>query len=55
MKKVLWASTALLGFAGMAAADVTISGSGRFGLVYTDTGLPGGSAPKSTPEPVGVG
>lgn len=43
MKKVLWASTALLGFAGMAAADVTISGSGRFGLVYTDTGLPGGS------------
>lgn len=42
MKKLLWASTALLGFAGMAAADVTISGSGRFGLVYTDDGTPGG-------------
>jgi len=38
MKKVLLASTALLGFAGMAAADVTLSGSGRFGLVYTDDG-----------------
>jgi outer membrane protein OmpU len=43
MKKVLLASTALIGFAGMAAADVTLSGSGRFGLVYTDTGAPGGS------------
>ena len=39
MKKVLLASTALIGFAGMAAADVTLSGSGRFGLVYTD--IPG--------------
>ncbi|MBL9073606.1 porin [Tabrizicola sp.] len=38
MKQVLLASTALLGFAGMAAADVTLSGSGRFGLVYTDDG-----------------
>ncbi len=37
MKKVLLASTALIGFAGMAAADVTLSGSGRFGIVYTDT------------------
>ena len=36
MKKVLLASTALIGFAGMAAADVTLSGSGRFGLIYTD-------------------
>ncbi len=36
MKKVLWASTALFGLAGMAAAEVTISGSGRFGLVYFD-------------------
>jgi outer membrane protein OmpU len=38
MKKVLLASTALLGLASMAAADVTLSGSGRFGLVYTDDG-----------------
>ncbi|MBN8631125.1 MAG: porin [Rhodobacterales bacterium] len=38
MKKVLLASTALIGFAGMAAADVTLSGSGRFGVVYTDDG-----------------
>lgn len=38
MKKVLLASTALIGFAGMAAADVTLSGSGRFGLVYGDDG-----------------
>jgi len=38
MKKVLLASTALIGFAGMAAADVTLSGSGRFGLVYNDDG-----------------
>ena len=38
MKKVLLASTALIGFAGMAAAEVTISGSGRFGIVYTDDG-----------------
>jgi outer membrane protein OmpU len=38
MKKVLLASTALIGFAGMAAAEVTLSGSGRFGLVYTDDG-----------------
>ncbi|WP_333817668.1 porin [Tabrizicola sp.] len=38
MKKVLLASTALIGFAGMAAADVTLSGSGRFGLVYGEIG-----------------
>jgi len=38
MKKVLLASTALIGFAGMAAAEVTLSGSGRFGLVYQDDG-----------------
>lgn len=42
MKKVLLASTALIGFAGMAAADVTLSGSGRFGLVYTDTATTSG-------------
>lgn len=38
MKKVLLASTALIGFAGMAAADVTLSGSGRFGIIYEDDG-----------------
>lgn len=36
MKKLLLASTALLGLASMAAAEVTLSGSGRFGLVYLD-------------------
>lgn len=36
MKKVLLASTALIGFAGMAAAEITLNGSGRFGLVYND-------------------
>ncbi|PLS22654.1 porin [Neptunicoccus cionae] len=34
MKKVLFATTALVATAGMAAADVTLSGSGRFGIVY---------------------
>jgi outer membrane protein OmpU len=38
MKKVLLASTALIGFAGMAAADVTLSGSGRMGIIYEDDG-----------------
>lgn len=38
MKKVLLASTMLVGFASMAAADVTLSGSGRMGLVYEDDG-----------------
>lgn len=37
MKKLLIASTALLATAGIAAADVKISGNGRFGLVYDDT------------------
>lgn len=36
MKKVLFATTALIATAGMAAADVTISGYGRFGLDYND-------------------
>ena len=34
MKKVLFATTALVATAGVAAADVTLSGSGRFGVVY---------------------
>lgn len=41
MKKALIASTALVLSAGIAAADVTISGSGRFGLVYFDPDVPG--------------
>ncbi|MEP2530279.1 porin [Shimia sp.] len=36
MKKVLFASTALIATAGMAAADVSFGGYGRFGLVYTE-------------------
>jgi len=36
MKKLLLASTALIGLAGAAAADVTVSGYGRFGLDYND-------------------
>jgi outer membrane protein OmpU len=35
MKKVLFATTALVATAGMAAADVTFGGYGRFGAVYT--------------------
>lgn len=34
MKKVLFATTALVATASVAAADVTLSGGGRFGLVY---------------------
>ncbi|WP_069298349.1 porin [Neptunicoccus sediminis] len=34
MKKVLFATTALIATGGMAAADVSLSGSGRFGIVY---------------------
>lgn len=36
MKKVLFATTALIATAGVAAADVTISGYGRFGLDYNN-------------------
>ncbi|PZQ95433.1 MAG: hypothetical protein DI533_19130 [Cereibacter sphaeroides] len=36
MKKVLFASTAMLLSGGMAMADVTISGNGRFGLEYNE-------------------
>jgi len=42
MKKVLFLSTALVATASMAAADVRISGYGRFGLDYNDgNGTPG--------------
>lgn len=37
MKKVLLATTAVVLSAGVAAADVTLSGSGRFGLYYNGT------------------
>ena len=36
MKKLLIASKALVATAGMAAADVTLKGSSRFGLIYTE-------------------
>jgi outer membrane protein OmpU len=36
MKKVLFATTALIATAGVAAADVTFGGYGRFGLLYVD-------------------
>ena len=40
MKKVLFATTALIATAGMASAEVSIGGSGRLGLVYSNgTGL----------------
>ena len=38
MKKVLFATTALVATASVAAADVTFSGYGRFGVLYTDVG-----------------
>ena len=37
MKKVLFATTALVATAGVAAADVTFGGYGRFGIIYNDT------------------
>jgi len=43
MKKVLFATTALIATAGMAAAEVNISGGGRLGLVYSSGN--GASAP----------
>ncbi len=38
MKKVLFATTALIATAGMAAADINLSGYGRFGLNQTKSG-----------------
>jgi outer membrane protein OmpU len=37
MKKVLFATTALVATAGVAAADVTFGGYGRFGAIYTES------------------
>ena len=39
MKKVLLTTTLLVATAGMAAAEVTLNGYGRFGLVYSDDGV----------------
>jgi len=36
MKKVLFATTALIATGGMAAAEVTLSGAGRFGIEYNE-------------------
>ncbi|MDG2058479.1 MAG: porin, partial [Tateyamaria sp.] len=36
MKKLLLASTALVATAGMAAAEITFSGSARFGVTYNE-------------------
>ena len=37
MKKILFASTALVASAGFAAADIDFSGAAGFGVVYNDT------------------
>jgi len=37
MKKILFATTALVATAGVAAADITLSGYGRFGVNYDDS------------------
>ena len=41
MKKILLSTTMLALFAGAASAEVTLSGSGRFGLVYFDSDASG--------------
>ncbi len=45
MKKVLFATTALVATAGVAAADVTFGGYGRFGVIYNEgtAGTPAGA------------
>lgn len=53
MKKVLFATTALVATAGMAAADVTLSGSGRLGIVYNGANTaaaPGAGSSKTKVE-----
>ena len=44
MKKVLFATTALVATAGVAAADVTFGGYGRFGVMYSSAAGPNGIA-----------
>ena len=46
MKKILFASTALIATASVAAAELTWSGSGRFGMVH-NSGNAGGADPKT--------
>lgn len=41
MKKILFATTALVATAGVAAADVTVGGNARFGIGYDSGGAPG--------------
>ena len=41
MKKVLFATTALVATASVAAADITLSGSGRFGIIYDNQSVNG--------------
>ena len=44
MKKILFASTALIATAGMAAADINLSGYGRFGIGYNENAGTAGTA-----------
>lgn len=48
MKKVLFASTALIATAGVAAADITFGGYGRFGMQYQENRTVGGVAVDNT-------
>lgn len=41
MKKILFATTALVATAGVAAADITVGGNARFGIGYDSGGAPG--------------
>ena len=45
MKKLLFASTALIASAGIAAADVSVSGDGRMGVVWANNGVVGSGLP----------
>jgi opacity protein-like surface antigen len=47
MKKILFATTALVATASVAAADVTFSGYGRFGVKSVSTDLVKGTGCKS--------
>lgn len=44
MKKILFASTALVATAGVAAADVSFGGYGRFGVGYVEDRTVGGTS-----------
>ena len=46
MKKVLFATTALIATAGVASADIAISGDGRMGIVNTETATAGDAEAK---------